>query len=223
MARVMRFRDRREAGQLLAKELIRFVKCQDLLILALPRGGVPVGFEVAKALNAPLDIFVVRKLGVPGQEELAMGAIAAGGVRVLDKEVIGLMGIPDQVIETVSAREQDELRPRELAYRDHAPPIQVAGTTTILVDDGMATGSSMRAAIVALRQRCPSKLVIAVPTASPSSCDELRRKADEVVAVITPEPFFAVGRWYAIFDQTSDEEVRRLYQQSRRWQREAAA
>jgi putative phosphoribosyl transferase len=223
MSRIVRFRDRGEAGQLLAKQLSKYVKCRDLLILALPRGGVPVGFEVAKALNAPLDIFVVRKLGVPGEEELAMGAIAAGGVRVLDQEVIGLMGISDQLIETVSAREQDELRRRELAYRGHAPPIQVAGTTTILVDDGIATGSTMRAAIAALRQHCPSKLIVAVPTASPSSCHELRRKADEVVAVITPEPFFAVGRWYAIFDQTSDEEVRRLYEQSRRRQREAAA
>ena len=178
---------------------------------------------MAKALSAPLDVFVVRKLGVPGEEELAMGAIAAGGIRVLDKEVISLMGIPEQVIEAVSAREQDELRRRELAYRGHALPIQVSGTTTILVDDGIATGSTMRAAIAALRQQCPSKLIVAVPTASPSSCHELRRKADEVVALITPEPFFAVGYWYAIFDQTSDEEVRRLYQQSRRWQREAAA
>ena len=223
MIGIVRFRDRREAGRLLARELSKYVKCRNLLILPLPRGGVPVGFEVAKALNAPLDIFVVRKLGVPGEEELALGAIAPGGVRVLDKGVTDLMGIPDQVIETVSIREQNELRRRELAYRGHAPPIQVAGTTTILVDDGIATGSTMRAAILALRQHCPSKLIVAVPTASAFSCHELRRKADEVIAVITPEPFFAVGRWYAIFDQTSDEEVRRLYQQSRRWQREAAA
>jgi len=214
---------RREAGQLLAKKLGKYAKCRDLLVLALPRGGVPVGFEVAKALNAPLDIFVVRKLGVPGQEELAMGAIAAGGVRVLDKEVIGLMGISDQEIETVSAREQDELRRRELAYRGHAPPIQVSRKTTILVDDGIATGSTMRAAIAALRQQCPSKLIVAVPTASPSSCDELRRIADEVVAVMTPERFFAVGYWCAIFDQTSDEEVRRLYQRSSRRHRVTAA
>jgi putative phosphoribosyl transferase len=223
MTRIARFRDRIQAGQLLANELSEYANRQNLLILALPRGGVPVGFEVAKALNAPLDIFVVRKLGVPGEEELAMGAIAPGGIRVLDEEVIGLMGISDQVIETVSAREQDELRRRELAYRGHIAPPQVSGKTAIVVDDGIATGSTMRAAIAALRQQCPSKLIVAVPTASPSSCDELRTIADEVVTVITPEPFFAVGCWYAIFDQTSDDEVRRLFQRSRWRQQKAAA
>jgi putative phosphoribosyl transferase len=223
MIRIGRFRDRTEAGQLLANKLRKYANCQELLVLALPRGGVPVGFEVAKALNAPLDILVVRKLGVPGEEELAMGAVASGGIRVLDEEIIRLMGISDHVIETVSAREQDALRRRERAYRDHAPPPQVSRKTVILVDDGIATGSTMRAAISALRKQSPSKLIVAVPTVSPSTCDELRTIADEVVAVITPEPFRAVGCWYAIFDQTSDEEVRRLCRQSKRRQREAAA
>jgi predicted phosphoribosyltransferase len=211
------------AGQLLAKELSKYANCRELSVLALPRGGVPVGFEVAKALKAPLDILVVRKLGVPGEEELAMGAIAPGGIRVLDEEIIRLTGISDHVIETVLAKEQKELRRREVAYRGHAHPLQVSGKTVLLVDDGIATGSTMRVAIVALRKQYLSKLIVAVPTASPSACDELRTIADEVVAVITPEPFFAVGRWYAIFDQTSDVEVRQLYRQSRRWQREAAA
>ena len=174
-----------------------------------------MGFEVANALNAPLDIFLVRNLGVPGEEELAMGAIATGGVRVLNEEVIGQTGISNRVIEAVSAREQDELRRRELAYRGNAPTPQVSGKTIILVDDGIATGSTMRAAIAALRQQCPSKLIIAVPTAPPSSGDELRTIADEVVAVMMPEPFYAVGQWYATFSQTSDEEVRQLLELSR--------
>jgi len=223
MIRIARFRDRTEAGQLLAKRLRKYANCRELLVLALPRGGVPVGFEVAKALKAPLDIFVVRKLGVPGEEELAMGAIALGGIRILDEEIIRLMGISDHVIETVSVKEQEELRRREVAYRGHAHPLQVSGKTVILVDDGIATGSTMRVAIVALRKQYLSKLIVAVPTASPSACDELRTIADEVIALITPEPFVAVGRWYAIFDQTSDVEVRQLYRQSRRWQRETAA
>jgi putative phosphoribosyl transferase len=223
MTRMVRFRDRIEAGQLLAKQLSKYAHCEDVLVVALPRGGVPVGFEVAKALNVPLDIFVVRKLGVPGEEELAMGAIAAGGIRVLDKEVIALTGITDRVIEAVSVREQDELRRRELAYRGRVSPLQVSGKIVILVDDGIATGSTMRAAIAALRQRSASKLVVAVPTAPPSSCDELRAIADEVVALITPERFMAVGRWYAVFDQTSDQEVRHLLQVSRRRQHQAAA
>ena len=210
-----RFLNRREAGQLLAEKLSKYANRQDLLILALPRGGVPVGFEVAKGLNAPLDILVVRKLGVPGDEELAMGAIAPGGVRVLDEEVIRLTRISDQVIEDVVAREEDELRRRECAYRGEATPLQVAGLCCILVDDGIATGSTMRAAIAVLRQQRVSKLIVAVPIAPASTCNELRREADEVVALITPLLFFSVSHWYASFNQTSDEEVRRLYQQSR--------
>jgi putative phosphoribosyl transferase len=215
MTGITKFRDRAHAGRLLAKKLSKYTHHKDVLILGLPRGGVPVGFEVANALNAPLDIFLVRKLGVPGEEELAMGAIATGGVRVLNEEIIGHAGISAQVIEAVSAREQDELRRRELAYRGHAPPPRISGKTIILVDDGIATGSTMRAAIAALRQQCPSKLVIAVPTAAPSSGDELRTIADEVVAVMMPEPFYAVGQWYATFSQTSDEKVRQLLELSR--------
>jgi predicted phosphoribosyltransferase len=223
MTYITKFRDRREAGQLLAKKLGKYANRKDVLILALPRGGVPVGFEVANALNAPMDIFVVRKLGVPGQEELAMGAIATGGFRVLNEEVIGLEGIADQVIAAVAAREQNELRRRELVYRGHAAPPHVSGKTIILVDDGIATGSTMRAAIAALRQQCPSRLVVAVPTAPSSSCDELRRAADEVVAVMMPEPFYAVGASYKIFDQTSDKGVRELFERSRYRQQECVA
>jgi putative phosphoribosyl transferase len=218
MTGITKFRDRAHAGRLLAKKLSKYTHHKDVLILGLPRGGVPVGFEVANPLNAPLDIFLVRKLGVPGEEEFAMGAIATGGVRVLNEEVIGHMGISAQVIEAVSAREQDELRRRELAYRGHAPPPRISGKTIILVDAGIATGSTMRAAISALRQQCPSKLVIAVPTVAPSFGDELRTIADEVVAVMMTEPFYAVGQWYATSSQTSDEEVRQLLERS--WHRQ---
>jgi putative phosphoribosyl transferase len=223
MTRITRFRDRTEAGQLLAKKLSKYANRKDVLILALPRGGVPVGFEVANALNAPLDILVVRKLGVPGQEELAMGAIATGGVRVLNEEVIGQAGISDQVIEAVTAREQNELRRRELAYRGDATAPQISGNKIILVDDGIATGSTMRAAIAGLRQQHPSKLVIAVPTAPLSSLEELRTIADEVVVVMIPERFYSVGLCYAIFSQTSDEEVRQLFELSRHRQHKMAA
>jgi putative phosphoribosyl transferase len=215
MTYITKFRDRAEAGLLLAKKLRKYANRKDVLILALPRGGVPVGFEVANALNAPLDIFVVRKLGVPGEEELAMGAIATGGFRVLNEEVIALEGISEQMIAAVAAREQNELKRREVAYRGHAASPYVSGKTIILVDDGIATGSTMRAAIAALGQQCPSKLVVAVPTAPPLSCDELRRAADEVVVVMMPERFYAVGEWYENFNQTSDEEVRELFERSR--------
>jgi putative phosphoribosyl transferase len=213
----MTFRDRKEAGHLLARKLAEYADRKDVLVLALPRGGVPVGFEVATALNVPLEILVVRKLGVPGHEELAMGAIATG-VRVLNEEVISQCDIQDRDIEAVSAREQSELRRREGAYRGDAAPPRISGHTIILVDDGVATGSTMRAAVAALRQQGPSKVVIAVPTAPPSSCIELRKFADEVVVVMTPEPFYAVGLSYAIFNQTSDEEVRRLFALSRHQQ-----
>jgi predicted phosphoribosyltransferase len=208
MKRTARFRDRKEAGQLLARKLTDYANDPDVLVLALPRGGVVIGFEVAMALNAPLDILVVRKLGVPGEEELAMGAIATGGVRVLDDEVVRLMGISDQVIEAVAKKEEDELRRCELGYRGQAPLLRVTGMTCIVVDDGIATGSTMRAAIAALRQQCPSRLIVAVPTAAPPACNELRMLADEVVALITPLLFYSVGHWYASFNQTPDEEVR---------------
>lgn len=219
----MMFRDRKEAGHLLARKLAKYATRKDVLILALPRGGVPVGFEVATALNVPLEILVVRKLGVPGQEELAMGAIATGGIRVLNQEVISQCGISDHEIKAVSAREQSELRRRERAYRGDAAPPKISGHTIILIDDGIATGSTMRAAIAALRQQCPSKLIIAVPTAPLSSCEELRTIADEVVAVMVPEHFYAVGLWYATFSQTSDEEVRQLFELSSHRQHKMAA
>jgi len=223
MSRITRFRDRTEAGQLLAKRLNKYANRKEVLVLALPRGGVPVGFEVASSLNTPLDILIVRKLGVPGQEELAMGAIATGGVRVLNQEVISQAGIADQVIEAVTARELKELRRRELAYPGDTTAPQISGKTIILVDDGIATGSTIRAATAALRQQCPSKLVIAVPTAPLSSWHELRPIADEFVAVMMPAPFYAVGVWYAIFSQTSDEEVRQLFELSRHRQHKMAA
>ena len=216
MTNFVRFRDRVEAGRMLAKALRDYVNRQDVLILALPRGGVPVAYEVAKALDAPLDIFLVRKLGVPGGEELAMGAIASGGVKVLNQEVIKMEGISDREIESVYAKEQEELKRRELAYRGNAAPLQIRDKTVILVDDGIATGSTMRAAVTALRRQRPSKLIVAVPTAPRSSCAALRLVADEVVAVMTPEPFFAVSQSYEIFGQTSDEEVRELFERSKR-------
>ena len=182
----------------------------DVLVLALPRGGVPVAFEVARALRAPLDIFLVRKLGVPGQEELAMGAIASGGVRVVNEDVVRHLGIPPEVIDAVAAREQGELERRERAYRDERPAPDVRGRTVMLVDDGLATGSTMRAAALALRQKGPARVVVAVPVASREACAEFRGEVDDVVCAATPEPFMGVGRWYEDFSQTTDEEVREL-------------
>jgi putative phosphoribosyl transferase len=211
-----RFQDRSEAGKLLAKHLTKYADRTDVLVLGLPRGGVPVGFEVAKVLNAPLDVFIVRKLGVPGHEELAMGAIATGGVRVLNYAVVRAIGIPDNVIEAVSAREQLELKRRELVYRGDAPPFEVGGQTIILVDDGIATGSTMLAAVAALKQRRPARIVVAAPAAPASSCDELEQEVNEVVVVMKPDPFYAVGQVYEVFGQTSDAEVRDLLSRSKR-------
>ena len=206
----MLFQDRFEAGRFLASKLTQFANRPDVVVLALPRGGVPVGFEVAKALNAPLDVFVVRKLGLPGQPELAMGAIASGGVRVLNEDVVRALGIPDQLIDAVAAKEQSEVERREREYRDGRPPIDVRGRTVILVDDGLATGSSMRVAAAALRQKQPAQIVVAVPVASPATCAEFQSEVDKVICAVTPEPFWAVGQWYRDFSQTSDEEVRDL-------------
>jgi predicted phosphoribosyltransferase len=186
----------------------------DVLVLALPRGGVPVGFEVARSLNAPLDVFLVRKLGVPGHEELAMGAIASGGVRVLNPEVVDELQIPWYMIEMVAAREQQELARRERLYRGDRPLPEVAGKTVILVDDGLATGSTMRAAIAALRQRGPARIVVAVPVGAPSTCEELRAGVDDLICVIAPESFYAVGLWYEDFSQTTDTEIRELLEQA---------
>jgi putative phosphoribosyl transferase len=205
-----RFRDRAEGGKLLARELSKYADGKDVLILGLPRGGVPVGFEVAKALHAPLDVFVVRKLGVPGHEELAMGAIATGGVRILNYGVIHAMNIPNEVIEAVAAREHLELKRRELAYRGHTSAPEVRGKTIILVDDGIATGSTMLAAVAALEQQQPARIVVASPTAPASSVDELQLEVNEVVVISTPDPFYSVGQAYEVFAQTSDEEVREL-------------
>src|ERR1700726_2653501 len=196
------FRDRREAGRLLAAKLSAYANRTDVLVLALPRGGVPVAYEVARALGAPLDVFVVRKLGIPGYEELAMGAVATGGVRVVRR-----LRIPEYIIDAVAARELQELARRERRYRGGRPPPDVRGRTVILVDDGLATGATMHAAIEALRQQHPARIVVAVPTASPETCEEMKTKADGVICAITPEPFHAVGRWYRDFSQTTDEEV----------------
>lgn len=207
---ILQFRDRIEAGQLLADRLQAYADHPDVLVLALPRGGVPVAFEVASALHVPLDVFVVRKLGVPGHRELAMGAIATGGVRVLNQEVVQGIGIPEWVIDRVEAEEQQELAWREQTYRGDRPAPLVRDRTIILIDDGIATGSTMRAAIAALKQQHPARLVVAVPTAPLETCAELRAEVDEVVCLITPEPFYAVGFWYEDFSQTSDAEVRDL-------------
>jgi len=205
-----RFHDRAEAGRTLAGNLAKYAFRPEVLVLALPRGGVPVAFEVAHALGAPLDVFLVRKLGVPGHEELAMGAIASGGVRILNRDVVNHLRIPDEVIDEVAARELRELRRRERDYRDDRPPPDVRGRVVILIDDGLATGSTMRSAVVALRREEPKRLVVAVPIASPSTCEEFRDEVDEVVCACTPEPFYAVGVWYEDFSQTTDDEVRDL-------------
>jgi predicted phosphoribosyltransferase len=212
MFRQRRFRDRIEAGVLLGQELARRVKPDDdPIVLALPRGGVPVGYEIARALDAPLDVFIVRKLGVPGHEELAMGAIASGGVRVMNEDVLNyLPPLPQREIDTVVEREQRELERREKAYRGTRPPLQLAGRMVIVVDDGLATGSTMRAAVRALRRMNPRAIIVAVPVAARSTCDEFRAEADEIICMHTPEPFQAVGLWYEDFSQTTDEEVHAL-------------
>jgi putative phosphoribosyl transferase len=207
-----RFRDRIEAGQLLAEQLTSYANRSDVIVLALPRGGVPVAFEVAKALKAPLDVLIVRKLGLPSQPELAMGAIASGGVRVLNEELMRYHPIPAKVIESVAAREQEELERREKLYRSDRPAPEVEGKTVILVDDGIATGTTMRSAVEALKKRRAASVVIAVPVAPESVCEEFQRLKDHVVftCLATPEPFFAVGLWYEDFAQTTDEEVHEL-------------
>ncbi len=199
---------------MLAAQLRSYANRSDVIALALPRGGVPVAYEVATALEVPLDVFLVRKLGVPGHEELAMGAIATGGVRVLNQEVLSYLLVPGEVIEAVAAREEQELLRRERLYRGDRPPPEVRDHVVILIDDGIATGSTIRAAASALRQRDPRRIVIAVPTAPESSYLELRAEADEVVCVITPEPFFAVGYWYEHFAQITDQEVRSLLERA---------
>ncbi len=210
----MLFQDRFEAGRFLASKLRYLAHRPDVVVLALPRGGVPVGYEVAKALNVPLDVFVVRKLGVPGYPELAMGAIASGGVRVLNEDVVRRLGIPDYMIDKIAAEEQKELERRERDYRGDRPPLDVKGRTVVLVDDGLATGSSMRVAALALRNKEPAQIIIAVPVAAASTCAEFQSEVDQVVCGVTPEPFWAVGQWYKNFSQTTDEEVHHLLDQA---------
>ena len=208
------FVDRRDAGRVLALHLAKYANRDDVIVLALPRGGVPVAYEVASALGAPMDVFLVRKLGTPGHRELAMGAIASGGVRVLNDDVVRWYGIPDAAIERVAREEEQELQRRERAYRDGLPAPDLANRTVILIDDGLATGSTMRAAAQAMRLHHPSRVVIAVPVGAPQTCTELAAVADEVICARMPEPFSAVGQWYLNFNQTDDEEVRDLLQKS---------
>jgi predicted phosphoribosyltransferase len=216
------FRDRRDAGRRLAGRLSRFAHRPDVLVLALPRGGVPVAFEVALALEAPLDVFLVRKLGVPGHPELAMGAIASGGLRVLDRRLVERLGISAGEIAAVEARELRELERRQSAYRESRAAPAVAGRTVLLVDDGVATGSTLKAAIQALREERPASIVAAIPVAPPSALAQLEALADGVVCLAAPDPFLAVGRFYADFEATSDEEVRGLLDlAARRRQRDA--
>lgn len=209
------FRDRDEAGRLLGRELKKRLGARDdVVVLALPRGGVPIGFRVAEEIGAPLDVFIVRKLGVPGHEELAMGAIASGGVRVMNEQVMQHLPIPAEMIDAVTQREQAELERRERAYRGDRPPVDVRGKTVIIVDDGLATGSTMRAAVQALRKMQPRAIIVAVPVAARDTCERLRREVDDILCLRTPEPFEAVGLWYEDFSQTTDEEVHELLERA---------
>jgi putative phosphoribosyl transferase len=204
------FADRTEAGQVLAELLESYAHRPGVIVLGLPRGGVPVAYEIAQKLGVPLDIFLVRKLGLPGHEEFAIGAIASGGVRVLNEQAQKIARIPESTLDAVAQKETAELERREQRYRGSASPPDLYGKTVIIVDDGLATGSTMRAAVAGLRQHYPSRVVVAVPVASAEACEMLAREADDVVCAATPEPFYAVGQWYQRFDQTSDEEVQEL-------------
>lgn len=206
----LRFRDRRHAGRTLGDRLARYARRSDVLVLALPPGGVPVAFEAARTLQAPLDVVVVRKLGVPGQEELAMGALASGGARMLNEPVVSALNIPPPVIEAVTQREQAELERQERLYRADRPAVEIAGRTVILVDDGLATGATIGTAALALRRQQPAWLVIAVPVAPREACYELQAVADDVVCASMPEDFVAVGDWYDDLPPTTDDEVREL-------------
>jgi putative phosphoribosyl transferase len=208
------FIDRRHAGRVMASRLTKYAGRDDVIVLALPRGGVPVAYEVASALVAPMDVFLVRKLGTPGHRELAMGAIASGGVRVLNEDVVHWYGISESAIERIAREEQDELERRERAYRDDRPAPDLTNKIVIVIDDGLATGSTMRAAAQAVRAHRPARVVIAVPVGAPQTCAELAAVADEVICARMPEPFSAVGQWYVNFDQTDDDEVRELLQKS---------
>jgi putative phosphoribosyl transferase len=208
------FQDRTDAGRQLAEKMLSYAGRDDVIVLALPRGGVPVAFEVSQRLGVPLDVFVVRKLGVPGHEELAMGAIASGGVRVLNEDVLYVLPDAQSIVEMVTAIEREELKRRERNYRSDRPPPEVRERTVILVDDGLATGATMRAAAAALRQQDAAKIIVAVPVGAPSTCHEIRSVADEVVCLQTPGSFMGVGQYYEDFSQTTDEEVRELLAQA---------
>jgi putative phosphoribosyl transferase len=214
----MYFPDRYEAGQFLAQKLLKYRHAAEVLVLALPRGGVPVAYEVAKALDAPLDIFLVRKLGLPGHEELAMGAVADGGVVVLNEEVVGPLNIPEDVIHEVIRRELQTIRAQREKYRGGQPAPTIQDRTVILVDDGLATGSTMRAAVVALHKQQPRRLIVAVPVGAAETCAELGHEVDEIVCAVTPEHFMAVGMWYDDFSPTSDNTVRALLEEASHWQ-----
>lgn len=210
-----RFADRSDAGHQLARALApRFGGRADLIVLGLPRGGVPIAFEIANALDAPLDVFIVRKIGLPGHEEFGIGAIASGGVRVVDRQVLRSYGIDDETLERITARERQELERRERRYRDERSFPDLRGRTVILVDDGLATGSTMRAAVAALREEGPREIVVAVPVGAPETCASLAREVDDIICLRTPEPFYAVGLWYEDFDQTTDEEVHDLLERA---------
>lgn len=210
----MLFRNRTDAGKKLAERLSGYSGRKDLLVLALPRGGVPVAYEVARELGAELDVFIVRKLGVPGHEELAMGAIASGGVRVLNMDVVRSLGIIDSTIAAVAAAEQVELERREQLYRKGRPEPTLAGRSVILIDDGLATGATMNAAVKAVRSQKPAHLTVAVPTAAKDTCEAFASEVDEVICLTTPEPFYGVGAWYSDFTQTSDREVCELLEKA---------
>ncbi|MEX2016131.1 MAG: phosphoribosyltransferase [Candidatus Hydrogenedentales bacterium] len=210
------FSDRLAAGERLA-ELVEHLATEDPVVLALPRGGVPVAYPVARHLRAPLDVVLVRKLGAPGHEEFAIGAIAEGGYSVLNRQVVSQLGVVDEQLSEIVAREAEELDRRGKLYRGDAPPISVEGMTAILIDDGLATGATMLVAVEAVRARGPKKLVVAVPVAPPESCEMLRAKVDEVICAVTPDPFRSVSLWYRQFQQTTDDEVRDLLQRAQRW------
>jgi predicted phosphoribosyltransferase len=216
------FRNRKEAGRLLARKLAAYAGRTDVVVLALPRGGVPVAFEVARALHAPLDLVIVRKLGVPGQEELAMGAIATGGFQVLNHPVVRSLGLSKEEIESVAARERVELERREHLYRGGRPSPEIHGRTVILIDDGIATGTTMKVAITALKQRQPSRIVVAIPVAPSSTCGEMRGEGAEIVCLLSPEDFIAIGVWYADFAQVPDQEVCDLLERAHRETHSAA-
>jgi putative phosphoribosyl transferase len=221
---MMQFENRIEGGRLLAKELSEYADRQDVIVLALPRGGVPVAYEVARALHAPLDVFLVRKLGVPGHEELAMGAIATGGVRVLNEGVVSYLRIPDVLIDQIANIEQRELERREKLYRGTSEPLDICGRTVIIVDDGLATGSTMRAAVTALKRQDPARIIVAAPVAARETCEAFKADVESIcVCVMSPDPFDGVGLWYRDFSQTTDEEVRYLLNRAKQPPRRRAA